>query len=123
MGEITQIQQRPPETRLSPQSKWWTGRANLRNWGVLSDFRGCQRVSLCIQIMLIHHLDILRDYWLIDWSSYSWQAALLMMSLMREAMLIKLSPFTDHSFLSDGVVELPTLVALWISNENALLHV
>src|ERR1700730_18635478 len=45
------------------------------------------------------------------------------MPLVQKEMLIKICPFRDDHLLGFWVVELPSLVTLWITNEDALLHV
>src|SRR3984893_11538869 len=125
MSNSPPFTRRFPQTRISSQSKWWTGRVSLRTCRLFSHFRDCHRIMiLSIQIMLIiHHLDIFRD-WFRDWGvCYSWQTVLLVLPLVRKIMLIKLSPLTDHSLLSCWVIEPPTLVTLLLSNEDTLLHV
>jgi hypothetical protein len=45
------------------------------------------------------------------------------MPLVRKEMLIKVCPFRNDHLLGVRVVELPSLVTLEITNDDALLHV
>ena len=41
----------------------------------------------------------------------------------REKSLVELSAFRDHCTLGEWVVKFPALVALWVANKHAFLHV